>query len=65
MSGTDFKRPGVECLCCHEPFALTLSLGAMNAQELAKLPNPFLATCPYCGKENQYPRGSIGLLVAV
>lgn len=65
MSAAGFKRPGVECLSCHEPFALAVGVKAMNAEELAKIPDPFSATCPHCGQENQYPRESIGLLVAV
>jgi formate-dependent nitrite reductase cytochrome c552 subunit len=65
MSGAGFKRPGVECLSCHEPFALAIGLKVMNAHELAKVPDPFSAKCPHCGKENEYPRGSIGLLVTV
>jgi len=65
MSAAGFKRTGIACLTCHEPFALALGVKVMNAQELEKLPDPFSATCPHCGTENQYPRGDIGLLVAV
>lgn len=65
MSAAGFKRTGTECLSCHKPFALALGVKVMNAEELEKLPDPFSAKCPHCGEENLYPRGSIGLLVAV
>jgi len=41
MSSAGFKRTGVECLSCHEPFSVALGVKVMNAQELEKLPDPF------------------------
>jgi hypothetical protein len=63
MSAAGFRRPGLACEHCHEPFALFLA--RPDARKVDELPDPFLATCPYCQKEATYPRSAIGILVAL
>ena len=65
MSGVGFKRPGVECVHCQKPFPLSLGTDAMTAKEVAALPEPFEAECPYCEKVAMYPRSAIGSLVVL
>lgn len=63
MTAAGFKRPGLECVDCHEPFALFLA--RPDVRKIEELPDPFEAKCPYCQKEATYPRSAIGVLVAV
>lgn len=57
-----FKRPGLECSHCREPFSLFL--GVENFLDIDRLPDPFPAKCPACQQESTYPKSSIGILVA-
>jgi DNA-directed RNA polymerase subunit RPC12/RpoP len=59
---TTFKRPGLACEKCGEPFSLFL---ATEGKKLEELPDPFQAKCPRCGHEATYPKSSIQTLVAV
>jgi hypothetical protein len=65
MSGfsAGFRRPGLSCADCGEPFALFLAVEGMISVE--KLPDPFLAKCPLFGHHAAYPKSAIGVLVAV
>jgi hypothetical protein len=59
-----YKRPGVECENCHEPFAL-FSATVHDFQTVRALPDPFWAKCAYCDHEATYPKSSIYTLVVV
>jgi hypothetical protein len=63
MSAAGFKRPGVSCQSCGEPFSLFLSVDEVVPVE--NLPDPFLAKCPLCDHQATYPKSAIGTLVAV
>jgi hypothetical protein len=65
MSGfsAGFRRPGLSCANCGEPFALFLGVEKMVSVE--KLPDPFVAKCPQCDHQATYPKSAIGVLVAV
>ena len=58
-----FKRPGVQCVECSEPFPLSFGTKAMSGSEVAKLPDPFEAKCPNCRRVAMYPRSAIASLV--
>ena len=64
MSGfsAGFKRPGLACVQCGLPFALTLAVQPMELVE--KLPDPFVARCPLCQHEATYPKSAIRTLVS-
>jgi hypothetical protein len=64
MSSAGFKRPGLKCVKCGLPFALSLT-GAISAKDVENLPDPFRAKCPMCQHEDTYPKSAIQILVAV
>ena len=57
-----FKRPGLECVHCHEAFFLFLAV--KNLVRIEDLSDPFLAKCPMCDHEATYPKSAIHILVA-
>lgn len=61
MSGV-FKRPGVACANCDEPFSLLLTTEDFVSVE--KLPDPFHAKCPACQHRSTYPKSAIRVLAA-
>jgi hypothetical protein len=64
-SSAGFKRPGLKCVKCGVPFALTLAVQPMES--VKKLPDPFRAKCPslICQHEATYPKSAIQTLVSV
>ena len=62
-SSAGFKRPGLKCVKCGLPFAL--SLIASNSPKVKELPDPFPAKCLACGFEAIYPKSAIQSLVSV
>jgi hypothetical protein len=63
MSNAGFTRPAVKCEKCGVPFSLTL--GVRDMKSVKELPDPFLAKCPACGHQANYPKPAIQILVGV
>lgn len=64
MSGSSasFTRPGLKCVKCDLPFALSLMAAEIRVE---KLPDPFEAKCPMCQHAATYPKSAIQILVGV
>ena len=62
MTSAGFTRPGLNCVKCGLPFALSLMASEIRVE---KLPDPFQAKCLACGHDATYPKSAIQTLVSV
>lgn len=61
-SAAGFVRAAVMCVNCKKAFLLFLTQKGFSS--IKELPDPFLAQCPECRHEANYPKSAIQILRA-